>query len=297
MRGLKRISAALLCGAVLLCGCENNDVPSELVVSEITVSEETPFPAVSCGETLDKAVEKAVSLSPAATEIICELGFGDKLVGISDYCDYPENLTVPKVGSTENPDLEGIIKLSPDAVFTLSELSERDKYELNRAGIKVLTCKCASDLESYGVMYREFATAFYGNEKSGSLKDETKPFEAGKNARSALEKAAENVKLKKFVYVTRKLTFAGNSTFENAVLGLCGENICTESGYVEASALGQPDFIIADNELSEAELNENSVISAMIDGGAEVKFVNAEHFSRPSARTSEIFGEISGQAE
>ena len=68
-----------ICGVMLLSGCEREDAasPSEIVVSDTEDSEtERPaFPASSCGVTLDKEVEKVVSLSPAVTEIVCELGF------------------------------------------------------------------------------------------------------------------------------------------------------------------------------------------------------------------------------
>ncbi len=284
-----KITAAAICCSLLLCGCENSDTPSELTVTEISVSENNAFPAVSCGEQLDKAVEKVVSLSPASTEIICELGFKDRLAAVSDYCVYPENLNLPKVGSTENPDLEKIKELAPDAVFATSLLSGRDKYTLNHSGIKVLVCDVPRNLEEYSTMYKEFASAFYGNEKSGSEKDESKAVEIGKNARLSLEKAAGNTNYGSFVYVTRKLTFAGNNTFENAVLSLCGNNLCSDEGYVEAYSVGSPNCIIADNALSDKDLAAVGVISEMIDAGAKVIFIDAQRFEKPTARTAEIF--------
>ena len=296
MHRLKKVFSLLLCTTVLLCGCEDNSTPSELVISEIVVSqEETPFPAVSCGEELDKAVEKAVSLSPAVTEIICELDFKDKLVGISDYCDYPEELELPKVGSTENPNLDKIIELAPDAVFTLSVLSEPDRYALNHAGIKVLTCEMPSNIEGYSAMYKEIATAFYGNEKSGSQKEETKAVEVGKNVRLSLEAAAKNVEQGSYLYVTRKLAVAGADTFESAVLSLIGENLCSELGYVEADNFGTPDYLIADSSLSEEDLAENSIFAEMIYAGAKVRFVDAERFAKPTARTAEVFSQITAE--
>lgn len=285
----KCVSGALL-AVILLSGCsEEEKLPSEISVSSVTeIEESAPFPALSCGVKLEKAVEKAVSLSPAATEIICEAGFREKLVGVSDYCDYPENLGLPKLGSTENPNLDAIIKLKPDAVFTLSLLSEREIYKLNQAGIKVLMPKTPCNLEEYAALYKEISAAFYGNEQTDSLKGGTKALDEGKRARARLESAAKDVKTESFVYVTEKLTLAGADTFESAVLSLTGENLCKSEGYVPANG-EQPAYIIASNKLTYDELAADEAFSAMIYNGAKVVFVNSERFERPSARTGEIF--------
>ncbi len=289
----KCVSGALL-AVLLLSGCsEEEKLPSEILVSSVTeIEESAPFPAISCGVKLEKAVEKAVSLSPAATEIICEAGFRERLVGVSDYCDYPENLGLPKLGSTENPDLDAIIKLKPDAVFTLSLLSEREIYKLNQAGIKVLTPKTPCNLEEYAALFKEISAAFYGNEQTDSLKGGTKALDEGKRARARLESAAKDVKTESFVYVTEKLTLAGADTFESAVLSLTGENLCKSEGYVPANG-EQPAYIIASNKLTYDELAADEAFSAMIYNGAKVVFVNSERFERPSARTSEIFAAFS----
>ncbi len=45
--------------------------------------------------------DRIISLLPAATEILCELGVGDRLVGISEDCDWPERaLNLPSISST-----------------------------------------------------------------------------------------------------------------------------------------------------------------------------------------------------
>lgn len=300
---LKRTLCTVLLCAFTLCGCEETDYfPSEIVVSdsENSIEEEAkPFPAKSCGVTLEKAVEKAVSLSPATTEIICELGFGGKLIAVSDYCDYPENLTPTTVGSTENPDIDAIIKLKPDAVFTLSLLSEREIYKLNTAGIAVLTPEIPASIEDYSSVYKEIAAAFYGREIANADKGELKTVEIAKNARLTLEKAAKDLSLESFVYVTEKLTIAGAETFEGAVLGLCGENLCVDSGYVAASGCEgkTPAYIIADDKLTKAKIKSDKTLAAMLNGGAKLVFVTSTYLERPTARTAIIFSQISQQLD
>ena len=293
---------AVLCGVILVTGvtgCSKKDEPAP---SEISVSDgeegNTPFPAASCGVRLEKAPEKVVSLSPAATEIICELGFEDKLVGISDYCDFPAGLSALKVGSTENPDIDTIVGLKPDAVFTLSALSERETYTLNQANIAVLTAEPPQNMEGYSALYREIATAFYGNGTDAGEKETKLSVKAGADARSALEKASKSVQLDSFVYVTGKLTAAGVGTFESAVLELSGENVCGESGYVSLENLeAAPNYIIADSALSEDDLAADETLSGFIDGGAKIKFVDASLFERPSARTALVFEQLLAEEE
>ncbi len=297
MKFKKIVCMALLCAAVL-CGCDNNDkVPSEIVVSgdSDSVDEIKPFPAESCGVILEKETEKAVSLSPAMTEIIYEMGFGDRLCAVSNYCDYPESLSIPKVGSTENPDIDAIIALKPDVVFTLSLLSERDRYMLNHAGIKVLTPKNPESIEDYYTMYKEIAAAFYGKTISDPLKGEFKNVAVASDARKKLEDAA--VQVDSFVYITEMMTLSGNDTFAGAVLGLCGENLCDKSGYVLPEECGEvvPKYIIADDKLTEAKLKKDKTVSKMLSGGAKIIYITSSYLERPTARTAEVFKQIKEQ--
>ncbi len=291
------VISGLMC-CLLLSGCskENDSIPSEIIGSDSSQTEEiSAFPVETCGVKLTKAVERVVSLSPAATEIICELGFEDKLVGVSDYCDYPEGISAPKLGSPENPDLDQIMRLMPDAVFTISPLSERETYLLQQANIAVLDIPNAATVEDYAKMYSEIAAAFYGKETVGE-KGGSKSDEIGANSRKSLEKAAEGLNLGSFVYVTGKLTIAGADTFESAVLDLAGTNACSGSGYIPSDSYSgeTPTYIIADSTLSITKLKGDAGINAMIDSGAEVCFVTSQCFERPSARTAEVFEEIRG---
>lgn len=293
---MKKLLERAVCGALcitLLTGCSNGaESLGELVVSSQpeATQERSAFPTQVCGVELQSAAERAVSLSPAVTEIICELGFKDKLCGISSYCDYPEGLTAAALGSTENPDIDGIKALSPDVVFTLSALSERDSYELTSAGAAVISLTAPRTLDEYAALYSDIARAFYGAELSNDEKQGEVCAQLGNNAAAALEKAAEGIALGSFVYVTEKLTLAGADTFESAALSLCGSNLCTESGYVAAGELS-PDYIIADEALMEQGFSADEAISAMAQN-AQVIYVNARAFERPSARLYAVFEQI-----
>lgn len=67
----------------------------------------------------EKAPERIASTSPSETEILFALGLGDKVVGVSDYCDYPaEAKSKPKLGSITKPNEEALIATGADLVLT-----------------------------------------------------------------------------------------------------------------------------------------------------------------------------------
>ena len=65
---------------------------------------------------------RIVSLAPSMTEIVFALGAGDRLVGVTDYCDFPaEAKRKPRIGGIYTPNLEAILNLGPDLVLATSE--------------------------------------------------------------------------------------------------------------------------------------------------------------------------------
>ena len=68
---------------------------------------------------IDEVPQRIVSHVPSITETLFALGLGEKVVGVSDYCDYPEEAKLkPSVGSYFNPSIENIVALDPDLVLT-----------------------------------------------------------------------------------------------------------------------------------------------------------------------------------
>lgn len=88
----------------------------------------------------EQAPGRIVSLVPSMTESLFDLGLGNYVVGITDYCIYPkkdvENL--PKLGGTKNPRIEEIIRLHPDLVIAnKEENSEQSILHIRNEGIPV----------------------------------------------------------------------------------------------------------------------------------------------------------------
>ena len=68
---------------------------------------------------IDDVPQRIVSHVPSITETIFALGLAEKVVGVSDYCDYPKEAGVkPSIGDYFNPSIESIVELDPDLVLT-----------------------------------------------------------------------------------------------------------------------------------------------------------------------------------
>ncbi len=68
---------------------------------------------------LEKQPVRIISLAPSNTEILFALGVGSRVVGVTDFCDYPpEAKAVAKIGGVK-PNMEKIASLSPDLVLSI----------------------------------------------------------------------------------------------------------------------------------------------------------------------------------
>jgi len=87
---------------------------------------------------IESEPQTIVSVSPMVTEIIYALGAQDKLIGRSDYDDYPmEVFDIQSVGPIDLPDTELIASLQPDIVIASSIFSEEAYNALTALGIPV----------------------------------------------------------------------------------------------------------------------------------------------------------------
>ena len=97
---------------------------------------------------LDSVPARIISLSPAITEMVFMLDEGDKLVGISDFCHYPEATdTMNRVGGMQNINVESLMALNPDVVLIGSIVTKQDMEKMERAGLKVVVIREESKLE------------------------------------------------------------------------------------------------------------------------------------------------------
>ena len=90
--------------------------------------------------TIDKYPERIVSLSPANTEILFALGLGDRIVGVTEYCTYPEAaLSKDKIGGFSTINTEKIAVLNPDLLVAADGNSEETIAHLRELGYTIIT--------------------------------------------------------------------------------------------------------------------------------------------------------------
>ena len=107
-RGTNWFLAALLIIALTLTAC----TPTEQTPTQYVVDDLGRLVAIN------GTPERIISLAPSNTEILFALGLGDKVVGVTMYCDYPpEAQDKEKVGDYYGPDIEKIIALQPDLIL------------------------------------------------------------------------------------------------------------------------------------------------------------------------------------
>lgn len=66
--------------------------------------------------TFDEPPRRIVSLVPSLTETLFDLGAGQDVIAITDFCIFPPDLPLPRVGGTKNPRVDEIRALAPDLV-------------------------------------------------------------------------------------------------------------------------------------------------------------------------------------
>jgi iron complex transport system substrate-binding protein len=83
---------------------------------------------------------RIVSLAPSVTEILFSLDVGDRVVGVTRFCNQPEAATrLPKVGGYIDPNVEAILALKPTHVVAVEEAKNENVIaQLEGLGVNVL---------------------------------------------------------------------------------------------------------------------------------------------------------------
>jgi len=89
---------------------------------------------------LEKIPERIISLAPSNTEILFALGLGERVVAVTEYCNYPPAAQEkPKIGGFSTPNIEKVVALSPDLVLATSIHEKEIIPALEGKGLTIFT--------------------------------------------------------------------------------------------------------------------------------------------------------------
>ena len=196
--------------------------------------------------TLDASPERIVSLAPSNTEIVCALDGCGRLVGVTDYDDYPGEVTdLPKLVVLTQVDIERLVAAEPDLVLAAgNELTPSSVIEqIEGLGIPVLVLYPESLDEVYADI--ELVADVLGRRSEADLLVEDMR-ERVRAVEAAVEGAEAPLTLYEVFHSEGTTYTAGEGSFLASLLELAGADPVTgdAQGVMEAEEL-----IAADPEL------------------------------------------------
>jgi iron complex transport system substrate-binding protein len=172
--------------------------------------------------------QRIISLSPNLTEIVFALGLGDRVVGVSNNCDWPvEAKQKPKMGTFWQPNTEAIIAAKPDLVVCESFLQHKEIAEtLKRTGLRVVSLRIES--------IEEFYSAILSIGQAAGCSDKAEPLAAKiKSDIDQIRAKSSSAKKVKVLWAvqTEPMRVAGVKTFVNEIIDLAGgQNVIAPTG-------------------------------------------------------------------
>lgn len=244
---------------------------------------------------IPEKIERAVSLAPNLTENIFAVGAGNRLVGVTTFCNFPEEAKkIQKIGDTMNPNMETIIALKPQIVFvsTASQIENFTK-QLESQNIAVFVTN-PTNLDGVLKNLRELGDIFGTEGQTAELLN---------NLQLRIIELDENVKnkpkVKTFVQISKEPLFTiGKDSFLTEMIEHAGGISVTktvETAYPKLSketALAlNPDAIILSESEDNKEPNDVFKNSNAIKNGKVFK-INADLLSRPGPRIIDALEQI-----
>jgi iron complex transport system substrate-binding protein len=198
--------------------------------------------------TLAGPAQRIVSLAPSLTELLFVAGAGNRIVGVSEYSDYPPQAQgIPIVGRYDLLDMEAIVGYGPDLIIAWRSGNPQAAVQrLIDLGFNVYVAEPRT-LLSIADHIEKFAT-LAGTEETGQA--------ASKYFREQLEiqrsRYQDSAKVSVFYQVwNQPLISVGGNELINDIITLCGgSNIFTDLGLapkvsVESVLERDPALIIA----------------------------------------------------
>lgn len=197
--------------------------------------------------------QTVVSISPGITEILFDLGVGNKIIGRTIFCNFPkEALQIEAIGGISDANLERIIALRPQIVITSSMVRKDLVENIEKAGISIICLPERSNIEGVFGTIKILGKIFDKENTADSLINNMK------NQLNEIKSTYNENSYKPSIYyvvgygATGDFT-AGRDTYINEIIELSGgrniaNNISNWSYSKEELFAQQPDYIIVRQE-------------------------------------------------
>lgn len=175
--------------------------------------------------------QRIISLAPATTEVLFALGLGDRIIGVTNFCDHPEMAKKKqKIGGMSNPSLEAIVALKPDLVVMSTDGNPKEVDDRLRAmGLRthVWTARKLAELPE-GI--RKLGTAVGAGERAGRLAEEIEAALSSFASRGKGQGASQAKRKVLYIVWPEPLLVAGPGTAIDDAIGLLGhENAASKA--------------------------------------------------------------------
>ncbi|QUH24430.1 ABC transporter substrate-binding protein [Serpentinicella alkaliphila] len=177
---------------------------------------------------IEEMPNRVISIAPSITEIIFNLGLEDKLVGRTDFCNFPlEAESIESIGSLTSPNIEKIIELEPDLIIASTHFQKEVYDKLSELQIKLLVLDSKGSFDGVYMTIEKIGKVFNVNNKA---------LELIRHMKSTVEEVLDKLKDEPKPTVYYVVGFgeygdftAGGDTFINDMLEMAGAiNIASE---------------------------------------------------------------------
>lgn len=241
---------------------------------------------------LEKAPDKVASGSPAVTEIIFAIKANDSLVGVTQFCNFPEEaMKIDITGDYNGPSIEKLIEFGAN-VYITDHIADDVRKTLEDAKITVIVLASNNYKDVFSKILL-MGQIFDKNEEADSI------LISMKNREAALLNAIKDLKSKRVFYEVwhDPLMSAGPGSFIDEMINMLGsENIASDaaSAYAEFSVETlierNPEvYITANDGMKTAEDIKARTGYDQIDAikNDRIYFLDSDIISRPGPRIVE----------
>jgi iron complex transport system substrate-binding protein len=128
----------------------------------------------------DSPPARIVSLAPNITEILFALGLGDRVVGVTRFCDYPEAaLGIRRVGGLVDPNIEIIRSLDPDLVIAFRGNPLRVLGRLRDLGLRVFVLDSPHNVDALAPLIHKIGLVTAADGAADGLSESVRARTAG----------------------------------------------------------------------------------------------------------------------